>query len=400
MSSATRTLSAAALAAAAMYWFDPASGRRRRARLRDQVQHTTRRIGRGLDAGVHDLAHRVLGVAAEVRGAFNDMPSDDVVVAERIRSAMGRVVSHPGAIDVTVDGGRVELKGAILAQELPRLMHAVWAVHGVQAVHDALGVYESARGISALQGGRNRDTRQFGLLQERWTPGARLLINTTGLLLTLYGLRHRGVPGLLGCVAGGALLARGTTNMPLRKFAGATAGVIGIQKHLRVNAPVGRVFEALSRYDNFPYFMRNVRSVRVHPDGRSHWCLKGPMGTTLEWDAETVAYEPDELIAWRTVAHAPIQHSGSIRLRGENGTTCLEIRMCYSPPAGMLGHGLAKLLGADPKKELDEDLLRLKTFLETGTPAHDRAARGASGGLGDAVATQTAASAPMGAAPF
>jgi len=31
---------------------------------------------------------------------------------------------------------------------------------------------------------------------------------------------------------------------------------------------------------------------------------------------------------------------------------------------GALGHAVAALLGADPKKQLDEDLLRLKSLLE------------------------------------
>jgi len=49
--------------------------------------------------------------------------------------------------------------------------------------------------------------------------------------------------------------------------------------------------------------------------------------------------------------------------------------MRYGPPAGVLGHGFAKLLGVDPKTELDEDLMRLKSFLETGKQPHDCAAR-------------------------
>jgi uncharacterized membrane protein len=42
------------------------------------------------------------------------------------------------------------------------------------------------------------------------------------------------------------------------------------------------------------------------------------------------------------------------------------IRMTYNPPGGAFGHVIAKLFGADPKTELDEDLMRLKSFLETG----------------------------------
>jgi uncharacterized membrane protein len=57
-----------------------------------------------------------------------------------------------------------------------------------------------------------------------------------------------------------------------------------------------------------------------------------------------------------------------------NGGTQLGIQMRYGPPAGVLGHSVAKLLGVDPKTELDEDLMRLKSFLETGKRPHDCAA--------------------------
>ncbi len=121
--------------------------------------------------------------------------------------------------------------------------------------------------------------------------------------------------------------------------------------------------------------MRNVRSVRTHSDGRSHWCVNGPAGTTIEWDSRTTRFEPNKLIAWRTTPHATVKHSGHIGFRSESGGTCLEIQMRYRPPAGVLGHGVAMLFGVDPRKEMDEDLLRLKTFLETGRRPHDSAAR-------------------------
>ena len=37
------------------------------------------------------------------------------------------------------------------------------------------------------------------------------------------------------------------------------------------------------------------------------------------------------------------------------------------------GHAVAALFGADPKREMDEDLLRMKTIIETGRSAHDAA---------------------------
>jgi hypothetical protein len=40
--------------------------------------------------------------------------------------------------------------------------------------------------------------------------------------------------------------------------------------------------------------------------------------------------------------------------------------MSYNPIAGAIGHAVASLFGADPKQAMDEDLVRMKSLLETG----------------------------------
>jgi uncharacterized membrane protein len=373
MRPATQTLSGILLAATSMYLFDSVSGRRRRAQLRDRLGSVARKARLGLDAAGRDLAHRTRGLGARARLAFDHSLAEDDVVAERVRSTLGRVVSHPGAIHVSVALGRVELRGVILTREHPRLISAIAGVRGVEELDDRLEVHEHARRISALQGGRVREPPRFELLRDTWSPAARLLVGAAGLGLVIAGVRSRNVAGALSGTAGGALLLRSTMNIPLRQLA-STNG-IEIHKTLRINAPVELAFDAVARYENFPWFMRNVRSVRAHPDGRSHWCVAGPAGTIIEWDAETTRYEPNKLIEWRTVSRATVRHSGRIQFHPENGGTGIEITMRYRPPAGALGHGLARLFGVDPRTELDEDLLRLKTFLETGRRPHDNAAR-------------------------
>jgi uncharacterized membrane protein len=47
--------------------------------------------------------------------------------------------------------------------------------------------------------------------------------------------------------------------------------------------------------------------------------------------------------------------------------------MSYNPPAGAIGHLVAVMFGADPKREMDEDLKRMKGFIETGQAPHDAA---------------------------
>jgi uncharacterized membrane protein len=140
-----------------------------------------------------------------------------------------------------------------------------------------------------------------------------------------------------------------------------------------VNAPLEQVFDTLTQCQNFPLFMRNVH--RVSRDGeRSHWVVAGPAGVPIEWDAETTVIRPQEVLAWRTVSNATVTHAGIIRLKRKPNGTHVDIHMTYNPPAGVVGHMVAKLFGSDAKSELDEDLLRFKTFLETGVPARDAAA--------------------------
>jgi uncharacterized membrane protein len=50
--------------------------------------------------------------------------------------------------------------------------------------------------------------------------------------------------------------------------------------------------------------------------------------------------------------------------------------MSYTPPAGAIGHGLALLLGADPKSQMDEDLARMKAFIERGSMPREAAQSG------------------------
>ena len=55
------------------------------------------------------------------------------------------------------------------------------------------------------------------------------------------------------------------------------------------------------------------------------------------------------------------------------GGSRITVRLCYVPPGGAFGHAVAALFGADPKSEMDSDLLRMKTIIETGRVPHDAA---------------------------
>ena len=83
-------------------------------------------------------------------------------------------------------------------------------------------------------------------------------------------------------------------------------------------------------------------------------------------------YVPNQRLAWRSVPGSLIDTSGVVRFDEDPaGGTRLLIRMSYCPPAGMFGHAVASLFGADPKSEINDDMVRLKSLIEIGkTRAH------------------------------
>ena len=118
------------------------------------------------------------------------------------------MVSHPHAIEVAADGGHIALIGPILSYEVRPLLKAVRRVAGVRAVSDQLTVYNEPGNVSALQGGEPRSGERFELLQENWSPAARVLVGGVGAALMLAATQARGgLCALLGVLrrrAGGA----------------------------------------------------------------------------------------------------------------------------------------------------------------------------------------------------
>jgi uncharacterized membrane protein len=71
-----------------------------------------------------------------------------------------------------------------------------------------------------------------------------------------------------------------------------------------------------------------------------------------------------------------IEQHGIVRFEpDEHGGTRIDVKMSYLPPAGAVGHVVAELFGADPRSEMIADLMRMKSFIETGHQPHDAAER-------------------------
>jgi hypothetical protein len=208
MSAINGWLCGAICGAGTMYFFDPLLGRRRRALMRDQLDHLAHRLPEDFDAAWRDLTNRAYGTVAERGSCMTAHDNSDEVVRQRVRTKAGRFVTHPSSLKVDVTDGCVTLKGPVLASEVQPLIQAVRWVRGVCSIDNQLDVHESAGDVSALQGAGQLQGEPFELLQENWTPGIRLAAGTLGGALLANCLLNRTATSLLGGFVGFALLAR------------------------------------------------------------------------------------------------------------------------------------------------------------------------------------------------
>ena len=360
MSSLATGLGVSAVGMAAMYFLDPNRGARRRGLVGNQFSRTTTRAPRMMKAAGQDLANRAYGMLAEATNLFRSDAAPDQVIEARVRSKMGREISHPGAVHVSVRDGNVTLEGDVLEREEPALLACVNKVRGVKSVENRLDKHASPGNISNLHGGGRRESRSE-FMQQNWSPAARVLAGTAGLATTVLGT---------------SLLARSITNMETKRLIGVGGGrsAVDIMKTINVDAPVDVVYSLWSNFDYFPQFMSNVLEVRRGEGNMSHWKVRGPAGTTVEWDAEITRMEPNEMIAWKSTENATVPNAGYVIFEpNEQGGTEVTVRLSYNPPAGAIGHAIAKVFGADPKSEMDQDLMRMKSMIETGSIPHDAA---------------------------
>jgi uncharacterized membrane protein len=290
---------------------------------------------------------------------------DDLTLADRVRTNLGHHVSHPHAIEVKARAGAVELTGHILTNEADAALAHVSRTRGVARVIDALERRDSPAGVPALEGTSTRRRGRRGA----WPPGLRFGAGAAGALLGLGGIGRAGYLGSAAALLGAALVVRAATNRRLAAVLGARPGAreIEIVKTLTVQAPVADVFDQFTRYESFPRVMRRVREAKHLDGGRWHWKFDGPAGIPFEWDGLVTHLVPPEYVAWESSNAASVRNRGDARFEAlPGGGTRVTIHVRYEPPLGDVGHSIAKLFGADPKHELDEDMLRFKSLLERG----------------------------------
>jgi uncharacterized membrane protein len=382
-------LGGAAAGALLMYMLDPDRGGARRAQSAAAVRNAGSRTTETLGNVWHSASSRV-GAAAS--GAIDTVKQDGVgSTLSRLGKAAGEMLDDTVSKTKDAVTRASSAAGDIADEAISKARTGMGRAES--ATRDVVEDTRSSAGKFGSQfGSRVSQSMQQVTQRDRdegeWGPVTRNSALVGGGLLALTGLMRRSPMGLVLGLAGAALLARGAANQPLRSLVGRGSSALGMakgmgldqtidfEKTIYIDASPAKVYDLWANYENFPRFMSHVVEVRDLGRRRSHWVVKGPGGAAFEWNSVLTEQNRPNRMAWRSEPGAEIPQSGSIQFERHRGGTLVTVRMSYTPPAGALGHGLAVLLGSDPKAQMDDDLARMKDFIERGHIPRDAAKPG------------------------
>jgi len=181
-------------------------------------------------------------------------------------------------------------------------------------------------------------------------------------------------------ILGGMLVYRGLTGHCMmyqalgvstaEKHGPATAVEAGhgakVEASVIVDRPPQELYRAWRDFSRLPEIMSHLEEVRDLGGGRWRWTAKVAMGAGVSWDAELINDRPGEAIAWRSLPGSTVATAGSVHFvpAGAGRGTEVRVVLKYAPPMGKVGAALASWLGADPRRQIHEDLQRFKGRME------------------------------------
>ncbi|HLW51560.1 MAG TPA: SRPBCC family protein [Candidatus Angelobacter sp.] len=352
-----------AAGAAALYFLDPDHGERRRKAIATRLKHAGSDMAEEASKSARDVWHRFTGKARQLWTEAGEDQPDDTVLAERIRSRMGRIVSRPHDVHVLADHGAVTFWGTIAPAEMRALLHAAKSTRGVREIWNHLEFDEQTRATHAIDSLAH--AKKTTLLN--WSPSKRALVGTAGAAAALYGLRRRDAFGYCLTALGAGLAVSSTMKKNVRSLLALSPDCPGfeLQETIRVNAPISEIYDFWLNPANYPKVFAHIDGVEPVGENRFRWSVTGPAGIPIRWEGTITRAVPNTLVEWKSLPGATVGNFGTVRFDPiYDASTRVNVRMFYHPPAGILGRFLAEMFGTDPRKVLRDDLRRMKMLFE------------------------------------
>jgi uncharacterized membrane protein len=157
-----------------------------------------------------------------------------------------------------------------------------------------------------------------------------------------------------------------------------------------------KLYELWRDLERVPAWQEEVVSVAQTGANMSHWVLKSG-DKTIEWDAEMLADEPGQRIAWRSIG-GDVHEAGEVIFEAAPGNRGTMVTVLMEFEMGVLERMMKTFTGRDPKQAVVENLRHFKALAETGEIPRSQSSphgdRGMIGGMkrsmyGEKIPTQT-----------
>lgn len=138
-----------------------------------------------------------------------------------------------------------------------------------------------------------------------------------------------------------------------------------VTKTIIVRGNVSDVYQLWSDFEHFPHYMEHVKAVKPLGERTSEWTVKGPLGTSVTWQAEMTRAEENKRIGWNTKDKGgAVTTSGQVTFNAlPDNETEVTVLLQYELAGGAAGDLIAKIF-ANPEQKLEQDLRNFKAYAE------------------------------------
>jgi len=136
-----------------------------------------------------------------------------------------------------------------------------------------------------------------------------------------------------------------------------------VTKSIIVKGNPSNAFEVWTNFEDFPKFMKHIKSVTKTGENTSRWVIELPGAGQLEWEAETTMWEPATRIGWNSKDRGDFRTSGQTTFTAlpEEEQTQVTVTFQFSTESDEMLTG--KILDSF-EQILEEDLRNYKAFVE------------------------------------
>lgn len=160
-------------------------------------------------------------------------------------------------------------------------------------------------------------------------------------------------------------------------------GKIWVRTSALIQADKGELYALWRDLEFIPQWQEQIESVTETGPNTSHWVMKSG-DSTIEWDSEILADEPEQRIAWRSIG-GDSHNAGEVIFENAPGDRGTLVTVLQEFEMGKLASTWESIVGRNPKQAVIENLRHFKAFAETGEiPRIEPQPHGERGTVGEA----------------